>query len=149
MLAEWWIGRDAQDPVSYILSEEARRRTCWLPSRRGRDRLPLRRRPMVIGRAFKGESIQADCLRGHGRCRFRCQDDTHDCVFWYPVVMRRIQMVVERRSLHDPTLESRPEDEGPADRIAIVTNLVRTHHGWDDDETRPGLQRVYRVTARE
>jgi len=49
-------------------------------------------------------------------------------------------MVAERRSLHDPTRESRPQDESPADRIAIVSKLVRTHHGWDDDETRPGLQ---------
>lgn len=46
-------------------------------------------------------------------------------------------MVVERRSLHDPALESRPKEEDAADRIAMVTKLVRTHHGWDDDETRP------------
>lgn len=74
---------------------------------------------------------------------------TKACSFWYSVVMRRMQMVAERRSLHDPTRESRPQDESPADRIAIVTKLVRTHHGWDDDETRPGLQRVHRVTTRE
>lgn len=61
--------------------------------------------------------------------------------------MRAMEIVVEQRALHDHTSDARPIDETPEDRIAIVTHLVRTHHGWDTDEARPGLQRVCRITS--
>lgn len=62
--------------------------------------------------------------------------------------MRRIPLVAARSALHDSVPEPRPDRETPADRIAMVTAIVRAHHGWDGEEDRPELERVVRIMTR-
>jgi hypothetical protein len=63
----------------------------------------------------------------------------------YAVAMRRTPIIVARHHLHDARVAPRDADETAADRIAIVTALVRAHHGWDDHVDRPDLERVVQV----
>ena len=60
--------------------------------------------------------------------------------------MQRIPMVAALRQLHDSPVTPRPARETAADRISIVTALVRANNGWDDQEARPELERVVRIT---
>jgi hypothetical protein len=60
----------------------------------------------------------------------------------YAVAMRRTPIIAARHHLHDARVAPRPAGETAADRIAIVTALVRVRHGWDDQVARPGLERV-------
>lgn len=69
----------------------------------------------------------------------------HEPLLTYACAMRRIPIIAERRQLHDASVAPRPSDETAADRIAMVTVLVRAHHGWDDQVAPPGLERVVQI----